>query len=442
MSTLLTPAAAEDIRLHYDERYYIRMGWLLVSIGFLGFLLWAAFAPLDKGVSVPGTVTVSGNRKTIQHPSGGIVDAILVREGDTVEAGQVLLRMNETQARADAESLRIQHWTALATQARLVAERDGSRDITFPQEVISADQPPAVRAALQAQRELFTARREVLRNELARMRELASGYQAQIASLRLAKQSQEVQRNVLGDQLTNIRGLAREGFVARTHLFDLERLYAQSEATVSENAGRTSQLQSQLSELQLRIDTRLQDEQKQIRSDLADTQLQVESLRHQLQAAEFALENASVKSPVRGSVVGLSVFTPGGYIAAGKPLMDIVPNAESLQVEGQLPVHLIDTVHPGLHVELMFTAFNQNWTPRVDALLEQVSADRLTDEQTGVPYYRIQARVTNEGMRCLAGLQLRPGMPVQAFIKTGERSLLSYLFKPLMDRTQGALTEE
>jgi protease secretion system membrane fusion protein len=244
---------------------------------------------------------------------------------------------------------------------------------------------------------------------------LIAGYEAQLQGLNAARVSKESQRAVLAEQLVGLRNLAGEGYLPRNRLLEQERLYAQVDGAVSEDIGRIGQLQSQLLDARLRLSARSQEDQRQIGAELADAQVRADALGHALRAAQFTLDHANVKAPVAGTVMGLTIFTAGGTIEAGKPLMDIVPAGEPLEIEGQVPVHLIDQVH---------------------------SADRFVDERTGVPYYRLLARVTDAGMTQLEGLNLRPGMPVDAFVNTGERSLLSYLFKPLADRAHLALSEE
>lgn len=425
-----------------EDRSYVRAGWLLIVFGVCGFMLWAALAPLDKGVPVPGTVTVAGKRQAVQHPGGGVVDEIRVRDGDTVAAGQVLLRMNDTEARAQAESLRIQYWTALAAEARLIAERDGASAIAFPAPLREAADDPQATALMELQRQLFRSRRAVVAGELASMREVLSGYASQLEGLEAARASKETQRTILAEQLEKLRGLAQQGHFPRHQLLEQERLHAEVDGEVSEDIARIAQLQGQVLELRQRILTREQEDRRQIGTELADTQMRAEALGHTLRAAQFTLDHAQVKAPAAGTVMGLTVFTPGGTVAAGALLMEIVPEDAPLEIEAQLPVQLIDQVHAGLPVELMFTAFNQNRTPRIPATVERVSADRHTDAQTGLSYYRLLARVTDEGMDRLKGLTLRPGMPVEAFVLTGERTLMSYLFKPLTDRTRVALSED
>jgi protease secretion system membrane fusion protein len=239
-----------------------------------------------------------------------------------------------------------------------------------------------------------------------------------------------------------MRDLAKDGYVARNRLLDLERIYAQLNGAISEDIGNIGRTQRQIAEQSLRRIQRQQEYQKEVRTQLAEAQREAEALGNRLTAQDFELSNVLLKAPVDGIVVGLNVFTKGAVIGPGQKLMDIVPSEDPLIVEGQLPVNLIDKVHPDLKVELIFSAFNQNKTPHVSGVVTQVSADRLVDERTGVPYYKMKAKVAPEGMKIIRDLQVRPGMPVELFVKTGERTMMSYLFKPVFDRAKTSLTEE
>ncbi|MFJ3414337.1 HlyD family type I secretion periplasmic adaptor subunit [Pseudomonas protegens] len=434
------PAASNVLSL--DDRKYSRLGWLLVLGGFAGFIGWAALAPLDKGVAVSGKVMVSGHRKTVQHQSGGIVERIEVKEGDRVSAGQVLLRLNETPLRTQMQSLRSQYLGSLASEARLNAERDGASDIVFDPQLQALASEPDVVASLALQRQLFSSRRQALSMEQQGIAETIAGSEAQLRGTRDSQASKLAQRRALSEQLQGLRELARDGYIPRNRLLDSERLYAQIDGSIAEDFGRIGQLQRQILELRLRIRQTTEDFQKDLRSQLADTRVRTEDLRNRLASAEFELANSQVRAPAAGVVVGLEVYTEGGVIKPGQPLMDIVPQDEPLLVEARVPVQLVDKVHPGLPVELMFSAFNQSTTPRVPGEVTLVSADRQVDERTEEPYYTLRATVSAQGMQQLQGLQIRPGMPVEAFVRTGERSMLNYLFKPLLDRTHMALVEE
>ena len=375
--------AADEVNT--DAKSHTRLGWWIVIAGVGGFLLWASLAPLDQGVPVSGTVTVATSKKAIQHPTGGVVEEILVKEGDTVKAGQPLVKMNDIQAKAQADIARVQYFSARATEARLIAERDGKESVDFPPELESEKRNPRVAADIRTQKQLFDSRRSAIQSELA----------------------------ILEEQLGGMRDLAKEGYIARNRLLDLERTYVQ----------------------------RRQGYQSEVRTQLADVQKEAEAIKMRLTSLDFDLENAVVKAPADGTVVGMNVFTNGGVIGPGFRMMDIVPSEDHLIIEGQVPVNLIDKVHPDLEVDLIFSAFNQNQTPHVPGVVTFVSADRMVDERSGAPYYKMKAKVTPEGMKLIAHLQVRPGMPVDLFIKTGERTMMNYLLKPVFDRAKSSLNE-
>lgn len=427
-----------------DEVKYTRWGWLIVLVGVMGSFVWMGLAPLDQGVQVSGNVVVSGQRKTVQHPTGGIVDEMLVREGDLVKAGQVVARMNVTQARAEAESLRFYVVSGRATEARLLAEHNQQTTVVFPKALMTPEvmADPRVPALMSLQQQLFASRRLALDSEISGLEQSILGIESQLVALNTSRQEKRNQLKTMDEQLANMRDLATEGYVPRNRMLELDRQHAQIKAAVAEDTGNIGRLEKQISELKLRRTQRLQEYQKEVRTLLSDVQRDTESASQRLAAAEFTLAHTEIKSPVDGAVVGLAVFTPGAVIGPGARLLDVVPKDAALEVEAQLPVHLVDKVAPNFPVELMFTAFNQSTTPHIAATVTRVSADRLMDEVTGMPYFKMNAVATAEGLKKLKQERVRPGMPVEVFVKTGERTMLNYLIRPLMDRAHSALREE
>lgn len=436
------PSVTEAPAVQTDARRHARLGWWLVIAGLGAFLLWAAVAPLDQGVPMGGTLTVAGSKKAVQHQSGGTVEAILVKEGATVTAGQPLVQMNSVQARANADTTRTQYLAALGTEARLLAERDGRSTIVFPPEVQAAAGQAHTAAAMAVQQQLFASRQSALRSELAAIDENIAGLQLMQTGQKLSLDGQQMQMRLLKEQVDGLRELARDGFVPRNRLLEMERAQAQLVAAVAEATGQIGRSQRQIAELRLRQLQRQQDFQKEVRTQLAEVQKEAEALRSRLQGLDHEVANALVRAPVDGIVADVNIFTAGGVVAPGFRMMDVLPLNEPLIVEGQIPVHLIDSVHPQMPVELIFSAFNQNTTPRVPGVVTQVSPDRLEDPKTGVPYYRLRAEITPEGRQIMSRLDVRPGMPVELFVKTGERTLLTYLLKPLRDNFRLSLTEE
>lgn len=435
---------ATPLEVNTDARTYSRLGWIIVLLGVGGFLLWALLAPLDKGVPLSGTVAKESNRQAVQHQSGGTVQEILVRNGDVVKAGQVLVRMNPVLAQAGVQATSSQYLSALATEARLAAERDGLKRIVFPAQLEQRRNEPQVAELISLQNALLMSRQTSLQNELGAIDENIAGLRLQIRGLEESRNSKKEQVAFLKEQLAGMRDLAKEGYVARNRLLDLERTYAQLGGSISEDIGNIGRAQRQVTELSLRKSQRMQDYQKEVRTQLSEVQREAQSQAARLEAQRFELSNVEVKAPAGGTVVGLAVFTNGGVVQPGFKLMDIVPTDDPLVVEGHLPTNLVDKVHAGLKVELMFSAFNTNRTPHIEGEVTNVAADRNVDERTGMPYYIVHVKVTPAGAKKIAEhkMDIRPGMPVELFVKTGERTMMNYLLKPLVDRAQSSMSED
>jgi protease secretion system membrane fusion protein len=427
-----------------DPTNYARLGWVIVLVGVIGFLVWASLAPLDKGVPMQGVVVKESNRKTIQYPQIGMVQDILVKDGDIVKAGQVLVRMNDVVVKSAEEVSRGQYFIARAAEARLQAELKGQSALTFPPALAEFKDDPRVQDTVALQNQLLQSRQMALRSELAGAEENIAGLNAQAQGLEESRESKKQQQAILKEQLENNRELAKDGYIPRARLLDLERTYAQVNGAISEDIGNIARARRQVAELKLRTVQRTQEYQKEVRSQLSDVQKEAEALQSRIVAQSFESGNVEVKSPVDGVVVGSTVFTKGGVVGAGAKLMDIVPTDDALAVEGQLPVNLVDRVHVGLPVDLVFSAFNTNRTPHIPGTLVVIAADRTVDEKTGAPFYKVRAKVTPEGLKLIQHkkLDVVPGMPVELFVKTGERTMMSYLLKPLFDRSKSALSED
>jgi protease secretion system membrane fusion protein len=441
-ATDVTSSEVAIIDVNTDASRYVRLGWAIVLFGVIGFLIWASFAPLDKAVGMSGTVSVASNRKAVQHQAGGTVDEILVKEGDFVKAGQPLVKMNSVAAKSNAEIARVQLFTAQAAEARLLAERDGAASIKFPEALTQQRNDISIVNSMQLQSQLFMARRTSIHSELAAVDENIAGLKVQLRGLEDSMISKKQQQIFLQEQLESMRELSKDGYVARNRLLDLERSYAQLKGAISEDLGNMRRVSRQVAELELRKTQRQQDYQKEVRTQLSDVQKERESLQSRVSALDFELSNVVVKAPVDGTIIGMNVFTQGGVVPSGFKLMEIVPKNDALVVDAILAVNLIDKVHVGLPVEFIFAAFNTNTTPKIPGVITQISADRSVDEHTGVPHYKVKAVVTPEGMKKLAQLQIRPGMPVELAVKTGERTMMNYLLKPIKDRAHTALGED
>jgi protease secretion system membrane fusion protein len=438
------PAAGQaQSTLNIDDAKHRRWGWWALLLGFGGFMAWATLAPLDQGVAAPGTVIVSGNRKAVQPLVGGLVKSILVKEGDPVRAGQVLVQLDPTQATAQLESARGQLYVTQAIEARLEAERLGKPDIAYP-EALRAAAKTDVRAAeaMPLQSQLFQSRRRTLQSELAVLDESIAGLEEQAKGLEAVRDAKQTQLKFLTEELKGQRELAAEGYLPRNRLLEQERALAQLTGALSEDIGNIGRTRRSIAELKMRALARQQEYRKEVESQLTDVGKELNTLSNRVRALSFEAANMEIRSPADGVTVGLAIHTVGGVVQTGATLMEVVPGDEPLKIDARIDTALIDKVRPGLPVDILFPAFSQSTTPHVAGEVLTVSADILTDPKTGTPYYKALIQVTPDGMRHLKAHEIKAGMPAQAFIRTGERTLLNYLFKPLRDRLRSALTEQ
>ncbi|WP_458129925.1 HlyD family type I secretion periplasmic adaptor subunit [Pseudomonas sp. Z2-11] len=425
------------------DRYYTCLGWLVILLGVIGFLGWAFLAPLDAGVSIEAKVIVSGNRKSVQPLAAGKIEKIHIMEGDRVQAGQLLVELDSTFTLNQYNSLRLQYFSKLAAKNRLMAERDGISEVRFDEKLLrDLGNNIQIDEIIRAQQELFDSRLGTQRAIFDEIEAAMRGTREQISSVQRILQSRQEQRRGFDRQLESQRLLVDEGLLARNRFLEAERQYSQLLGLIADDQGRLGSLKESINESKARLASQRASHQKELRAELNDTRIYMADLLLKLDTAQYDVANMKIVSPTAGIVAGLSVFTRGGVVNAGDRLMDIVPLNEPLSVEGRLPVTEIDKIHSGLQVELEFMAFSRATTPKLIGTIKTVSADRMEDSKNQ-PYYRIEINVNNlQGQEISPGLLLMPGMPVTAFIKTGERTLMAYLLKPLRDRTRLALIEK
>ena len=420
-----------------------RWGLWLVAVGFGGFILWASLAPLDAGVVANATVNITDNRKTIQHLSGGSVNAILVREGDRVARDQPLIELDQTRAIAEQGVVSSQYIVARTVENRQQADRDGLDTVTFDPELLARFAgDPRLQEATTLQTRLFATRRAALTGEAGILRENIRGAEEQLKGLRQVQAARSAQINFLAQELDGVRNLAAEGYVARNRMLELERSAADLNAQRAQSVADIGRTHNQIAELKLRILQLEQDFQKEVQSQLTEVQKEVSAQADRLRALDYEVAHTVIRSPIDGLVLGLNVSTIGGVIQPGAELMSVVPADEPLQVDAMIPVQAIDKMAPGLPVDITFPAFNHAQTPNIPGRVLTIAADRLVDETSKEPYYLAQIGVTEEGMGMLGSNQIRAGMPATVIIKTGERNLMSYLLKPVLTRVNSAFKEQ
>lgn len=419
----------------------IRLGWLVLLIGFVGFLTWAALAPLDSGVTAPGEIVVDSNRQKVQHLTGGIVEEVLVRDGDHVERDQILIRLNRTRTQAELSIVRGQLVSSLAVEARLVAERDARSELVFPAAVLEASaEDPRVSEVVSTQRQLFDARRRALANELSILDESINGLNEQVRGLEAQRSGKTRQLSILGEELASLQLLFEQGYVPRNRIFELERAVADVEARRSEDIAAIGRAQASLSEARLRQIQREQEYIKEVETQLTTVQRDVDGLEQRRISLQEDLERVDIRAPVTGVVVGLQIHSGGGVIRPGEDILDIVPDGEPLVIEARIPTQSIELVHVGLEAMIRFSALSR-LNPVVNGRVITVSADSLMDERTGISYYKSRIEVPPEELARLSYERILPGMPAEVVVKTGQHSVLYYLLKPILDHVFSAFRE-
>lgn len=419
-----------------------RIGLWTLGIGFGGFLLWAALAPLDEGVPSQGMVTIETKSKPVQHLTGGIVKQVLVREGDMVKEGQTLIELDEAVARANYESVRQRYLGYRAMQGRLVAEQTGAGKIDFHPDLKEAASDPLIRTQMTTQEQLFQARRSALRAELQSIEEGLQGQQASLQTYEGMAASRRNQLALLQDELKHTRELVKEGYTPRNRQLELERAQADSQTAIVDTQGYIVRARHSMAEYRQRGIARQQEYRKEVETQLAEVTREVQSDAEKIVAVKADLERTDIKAPAAGQVVALAVQSPGSVVQPGQKLMDIVPAGEALILETRIDPHLIDKVQTGLLTDVRFTAFSHSPQLVVQGKVISISGDVLHEQQTGASYYLARVAVTPEGMEVLGKRRMHPGMPAEVIIKTGERSLLTYLLSPLTKRLAASMKEE
>lgn len=437
---MLTP---ERFGLHFDERRYLRMGLLVTCLGVGGGLAWSLLAPLNRGAPVPAMVVAAGHRQEVSSPIDGEVQSILVHDGQHVNAGDTVIALAPEVAEQHARSLSQRYYATLATLARLAAEQHESAEIHWPDALINAPHDARVDAneAMRTQQALFSSRRATRLSKAKGLEQSITAMRASLSAMQHMQTAQQGRAHTLDQQIQNLSTLASEGYVAGNRVLELHQSRQQLAGDRAQMRGDILSLQDKIASQQTQLrndrDTFLQS----VDTDMAEQHATLSSIDSDRASARYRVEHASVRSPVSGTVVGLEVHTRGAPLTTRQHLLDIVPEGEGIVIEGRLSVDLIDQVHVDMPVELQFTAFNQNSTPRLPGKVTMVGADRLQDPGTQMPYYPIKVELTPEGLREAERLHVRPGMQVQAFVITGNRSMMNYLLKPIMDRAHIALTE-
>jgi HlyD family secretion protein len=431
-----------------DPRRDIRIGTAIVIFFFVILLGWAAIAPLDAGVHAQGVIAVSGNRQSVQHPEGGVVTAIHVREGQTVKAGQILVEMAAPDLRANERALTSDYLTLIAQRARLLAERSGQTRFAPPAEFASlsaedralADQAMQLQSAqLQARLGSMSAQNSVLGQRSNQIGQEQVGYARQRASYR-------EQGRILQQELDGMRELEKKGFASTNRIRALERAQAELKGNEAAMAAQMAKAGEGMGETRMQSISIRRESLEQAANELRDTQSRLSEVLPKLIAAREQLQRARVRAPASGQVVGLTVFTVGGVVAPGQTLMEVVPSNRDLIIQAQLQPADADDVYPGQQAQVRFASVHDRTLPLLTARVRTVSADSFTDEKSGRSFFRAEIVVPPaelERVRSAIGHgALRPGLPIEVVLSVRKRTALQYLVEPLTSNFWRALREQ
>ena len=432
----MTPA------LHSIQRYMI-VGIAIVGFVTFGIGGWAATSELTGAVIGQGVLVVDSSVKKVQHPTGGVVGELRVREGDKVLAGDILLRLDETQTLANATIVSKSFDELVARQARLEAERDNADQITFPKLLLERTRDPASEAAraIAAERSLFDLRRQARGGQKAQLKERSAQLQEEIKGYLGQAEAKQREVDFVHKELEGVRTLFEKKLVPMNRLTALERDTARLEGERSQLSGMTAQAKGKIAEIELQIIQIDQDLRTEVGKDLIETRSKISELAERKTAAVDQLYRIDIRAPQSGRVHQLTVHTVGGVISPGEQIMLIVPDADALAVEVKIAPRDIDQVYVGQAASMRFAAFDQKTTPEIEGEVSLVSADLMQDQRTGTSYYTARVLLNPEEVARLGNAKLLPGMPVDVFIKTPGRTALSYLIKPLRDQAERAFKE-
>lgn len=438
-NTLTTTADIFDVVPVSDTKTR-RVGFWIVFVTFGLFGTWAAFAPLDSAAYAPGVVTVQTYRKTVQHLEGGIVKDVLAHDGDIVKKGDPIIVLDDAQLKAEYETTYSQLVAAKAMEARLRAERDGKSEVDFGQ-LLPANTPRGEEAR-NSETQVFNARRGSRLGEVAVLQERIGQLNQQIKGTDAMIGTKNDLGKSYSGEIGELDELLQQGFVDKQRLLEQERKLDMLKSEVADHRSSITKTRLQINETQLQILQINKDFNSEVTKQLAEVQTKAYDLQERTAALKDRLSRVVIRAPDDGMVIGMTVHTVGGVIRAATPLLDIVPSVSELVVEAHVQPVDIDRIAIGKLADIRFSAFNSATTPPIEGVVAQVSADRLTDERTGQPYYLARVKVTKEGERKLGERKLVPGMPADVLINTGKRTMLQYILQPARNAIAESMIEQ
>lgn len=420
----------------------IKFAFVVIGIALGIFVLWGIIAPLDSAAVAPGFITLSGNRKTIQHLEGGVIERILVKDGDTVFEGQKLIALNDTTAKARVQIILSQLRAAKATENRLLAEKCKESSVNYNDDIFDIT-IPEVQKIINTQNELFETRIESIKRKLKILWQKIVQYKEQIKGLQIVASSLEEQNIILKEQVNSIQTVFDKGHANKTELLELKKRFQEIQGRWGEAKAHIATSNESIVETQLQMLDLENDNENKINDSLHEVQSQILSLQEQYEASKDVLERTTIKAPQAGIVTGLQYHTIGGVISPGIRIMDIVPQNDELLVEAHVMPKDIESVKINSIARVQLSAYKTRLVPRVDGEVIYISADILSDPKMGTPYFLAKIKIDPKKLNSINyDIQLIPGMPADVFIVKGERTFLTYLMSPIVDSFHRAFKEQ
>lgn len=421
------------------------MGRLTFGLGVIAFLVlgcggWAMTAEISGAVIAPGSVVVERHVKKIQHRDGGIVSAIKVRNGDTVEAGDVLVTLDDTQLNASLSMVRAQLIELTGRSARLVAERDGFDEIKFPDDFLAMG--PEAAQVEAGEKRLFIVNEQSRSGQVEQLKLRIEQLNSEISGLKAQFDAKSTEHEFIEKELKSVRSLHKRQLTPITRVYAMEREATRLKGEKGRLTSQIARAEGQISEIRVQILAIEQSVRSDAQKQLRDIQARMTELRERRIAAQDQLNRVELRAPLAGVVHELAVHTVGGVITPAEPVMLIVPKGDKLTVQARIAPSDIDQLRPGQQARLRFSAFNQQSTPEIDGRVTKVSADVTQDPANGQRYYTTQISIDDNLTEKLGDLEILPGMPVEVFVTTQQRTALSFLTKPFVDQLSRSFREE
>lgn len=414
-----------------------------VLVAFFGtFMLWSLLAPIESAAIAPGKITVDSSRKTIQHLEGGIIKKIYIREGSSVKKGDMLIKLDETQAKASMELLNGRRNELLAAEARLIAQRDNLQKPEFSPELTKQKDNAKVAGIMKSQVNIFNANMRSLQGHIDILKQRYSQLEKQIDSLNSQVNSESEQLKLIEEEITAVKYLEERKLIEKPRLLALQREAARLLGNRGEHLGLIAKAQQEIGETNMQILSTKDKFTKETLDELRDTQQKLADVEERFKAAEDVLLRTSIIAPQTGKVVGLLQHTIGGVVTPGEELLQIVPTDDLLVVEARVSPLDIDVVYKGLKAKIQLTAFKQRSTPTLNGFVEDISGDSFDDERTKESYYRAKIVIPKDELEGLKHVKLYPGMPAQVMIITDKRTAFNYFITPIKESFDRAFREQ